>query len=188
MNTCNDSIFRSHCVKLGLGIYGFSLKTNAAIKEENILCHSIETAAAKDEIKKFLRKPNTVLICQAELYGGMESNSVLFCVADGDDDKNLRCHLMRATSALKIIYGFKKEHPNVIGFPCANISPRFMSCCKTVQMHTWDCITCGVYSVCRPCSIKCHRGHNIRAKKVKKFRSKKKGYCNCSKNSCCSLN
>ena len=33
----NDSIFRSHCVKLGLGIYGFSLKTNAAIKEENIL-------------------------------------------------------------------------------------------------------------------------------------------------------
>ena len=139
------------------------------VQEEDILCHTLDSTTSKDEMKAFLLNPKGVLICQDECFIGMESFSVVYFVADFDSDSNLRCHLMRASSELDIVYAFNKTMHKHIDFGTAAILPQFIKCDdvmevgKSKQVLVWKCSEPCKNDVpfCKSCAILCHSGHQI---------------------------
>ena len=160
------------------------------VKEEDILCHSLDSTTSKDEMKAFLLNSNGVLICQDECFIGMESFSVVYFVADFDSDSNLRCHLMRASSELDIVYAFNKTMHKHIDFGTAIVLPQFIECDdvlevgKSKQVLVWRCLEpCNVdVSFCKSCAILCHSGHQMKYCWVQSKRGEEMK-CNCDKNS-----
>ena len=100
----------------------------SGINDDDILCHSLDSNNTKDDIKKFFFNPNGVLICQDECFIGMESHDIIYCVGDGNDYNNIRCHLMRATSDINIVYAYDKDENSHIVFSTSAIFPQFMQC------------------------------------------------------------
>lgn len=147
------------------------------VKKEDIFCHSFDSNNTKQEMKTFLLNPNGVLICQDELFIGMEAHAITYCCRDRDYDKNIRCHLMRATSDLNIIYSFNKDYNEHIDFGTANILPQFIKCNNIMKSFAVKCLTCkNDIMICKSCSIGCHRGHEV------KFMNVINAKCECALN------
>ena len=149
------------------------------IKEEDILCHSVDSNNTKEDIKAFLLNPDGILICQDECFIGMESYSVVYFVADTDSGSNLRCHLMRASSELDVVYAFGKDDFRHIDFASAIVLPQFMECDEVMEQLVWKCETCNNLDICKSCAILCHRGHHFKYRWVKQDLKLESVQCNC---------
>ena len=123
------------------------------LKKEDIFCHSFDSNNTKQEMKTFLLNPNGVLICQDELFIGMEAHAITYCLSDQDYQKNIRCHLMRATSDLTILYSFDKDSYYHIDFGSATVSPQFIKCDKLIKSYAWKCLSCKNTIMCKPCNL-----------------------------------
>ena len=160
------------------------------IKSEDIFHHSLDTTHnTKEDMRKFLLNPNGVLICQDECFIGMEACSVVYCVDDFAHGKNLRCHLMRATSDIRVIYSFKKSNNSNIVFGTAPVSSQYVQCEDVMSKAIWICQTCETNKIiCKYCYISCHRGHQAERKFVAYELEKDNIKCECSlKSSTCNF-
>ena len=144
------------------------------INEEDIFIHTFKSNNTKEDIAKFLQNQNGFLICEAELFTGMEADSVVYCVRDWDRDKNMRVNVTRACSKLNIIYLYIKDHGNIIDFSSIRLDPTFMTGCEEeMKRFAHQCLTCekngnmhndkvvdnNTIIVCKSCFIGCHFGH-----------------------------
>ena len=136
----------------------------------------------KEDIKTFLRNQRGFLICQAELFCGMEAKSVVYCLDEDFDVDPIRVNLMRACSQLNIVYSYSKNHLNRTEFPKANLGPTFINGCKRRNKdYVFQCKTCeeiakelgrdenekGEIWICKPCSLSCHHYHKKEWKAVR---------------------
>ena len=130
------------------------------IEEENILTHSMNSRNTKEMIRAFFMNPNGFLICYDEYFIGMEAYGIIYCSGDGDATKSFRCHLMRATSELNIIYSFK-DNPCHVDFGASSLlSPKYLECDEEMKKWACKCRQCDENMViCKPCLIACHNGH-----------------------------
>ena len=151
------------------------------VEEDDIFVHTFSSTHTKEDIKTFLRKSKGFLICQDELFVGMEADSIVYLVSDMDRDKNLRVHVTRACSILNIVYCYEKYNYEYNDFPSAKLDPTFMDGCdEEIKCSAWQCKTCqkltqqnndyengdhGVL-VCKSCFLACHRGHQIERKSL----------------------
>ena len=67
------------------------------VEKENVLIHTFDSNHSKEDIKMFLSNQKGFLICQEELFTGMEAKSVVYCLADCEF-RNIRVNIMRACS------------------------------------------------------------------------------------------
>ena len=112
------------------------------IKDDDIFVHTFKSNNTKEDIKQYLANKNGFLICQAELFTGMEADAVVYCVSDGIN-KNVRVNVMRACSKLNIIYAYKKHYGDFTDFSSAKLDPSFMSGCDEVfSNYPLKCIKC----------------------------------------------
>ena len=155
---------------------------DCGVEQENIFVHTFRSNHTKEDIKDFLRNQKGFLICQEELFCGMEAKSVVYCLEeDYGYDNNIRTNLMRACSQLNIIYSFEKDRTTSIALPKANLDPTFINGCEQVMRRvTFKCVTCeeiakelGKYEhekddilICKSCSLSCHHYHQIEEKYV----------------------
>ena len=154
---------------------------NCGVEEEDIFVHTFESKHTKEDIKTFLRNQNGFLICQDELFTGMEAKSVVYCISDNDYEKNVRVNVMRACEKLNIVYCYKKNYRAYIDFRSAKMDPTFMKeCDKVMEDVAWKCVECEKiakhlrddekreedFVVCRTCCLGCHIGHEIELKLV----------------------
>ena len=164
---------------------------NCNVKEEDIFVHTLDSNNTKEDIKDFLRNPNGFLICQAELFTGMEADSVVYLVSEFND-KNVRVNVMRACSKLNIVYCYRKDDSDYIDFLSAKLDPTFMNGCdEVVERYVYKCLTCKKNEkkngdgkdddilVCKPCFIGCHRGHEIIEEDVENDLETKSVRCEC---------
>lgn len=161
------------------------------VKSEDIFHHSLDTMEnTKESMKEFLLNLNGVLICQDECFIGMEACSVVYCVDDFVYRKNLRCHLMRATSDLRVIYSFDKSNNSNIVFGTAPVSSQYIQCEDVMRNAVWICQTCGTNKViCKYCYISCHRGHQAERKFAAYELENDNVKCECGlKSSTCNFN
>ena len=142
------------------------------IDEENILIHSLNSKTTKEEIRKFFMNPNGFLICQDECFIGMEAYGIIYCLGDEDASKSFRCHLMRATSELNIIYAVA-DNPCHIDFGASSLlSPQFLECDKIMKTWANKCRQCdNEMVICKPCLIACHNGHMKKRRNGQNFGS-----------------
>ena len=142
------------------------------INEEDIFVHTFKSNNTKEDIELFLENENGFLICEAELFTGMEADSVVYCVTDRG--KNIRVNVLRACSKLSIIYAYRKDFDECIDFRGAKLDPTFMTGCdEKVEDWSFKCFKCeykvnksgndkedkdGVI-ICKSCFIRCHSGH-----------------------------
>ena len=188
--------------KYGSSVYNLDIQKvrkaliRHGIKNEDIFHHSLtctpentkeEYKNTKEDMKNFLLNPNGVLICETTLFIGMEAKSVLYFANDRHFRNSLRCHLMRATSDLKVIYTFDKMSNSNIVFGLAPVSSQFISCEKIIQKAAWICQTCESHQIiCKYCYISCHRGHQAERRFVLFEFKKEYVECECSlKSSTC---
>ena len=150
---------------------------NCGVEPENIFIHTFDSEHTKEDIKAFLRNQRGFLICQEELFCGMEAKSVVYCL---DEDlhygfpDNVRVNLMRACSQLNIIFCYEKDKWSRIEFPKANLDPTFINGCEHVmKKFALKCITCEKIAkelgrdedekdevlICKSCSLSCHHYH-----------------------------
>ena len=153
----NEENFNPLRIKESLIKYG--------IEEESILIHSLNSKNTKRDIKIFFKNPKAFLICLDEYFIGMEAYGIIFCHGDSDAMKSFRCHMLRATSELNIIYGVA-DNPCHMDFGASSLlSPDFLECSKTMTTWACKCRQCDDDMViCKPCLIACHNGH------MKKFK------------------
>ena len=70
-----DSIFDEDKIKESI--------INCGVEEENVFVHTFASTHTKEDIKNFLRNQRKgFLICQEDLFTGMEAKSVVYCVHD----------------------------------------------------------------------------------------------------------
>ena len=148
------------------------------IKEEDILIHTLKSNNSKDDIKEFLANENGFLICEAEVFTGMEADSVIYCVTDDypDFDKNVRLNVMRACSKLNIVYAYENDNHYYFDFSSAKLDPTFMNGCdEEMENFALKCFKCekkdnkfdndkedeNDVHVCKSCFIRCHSGHEV---------------------------
>ena len=184
-----------YSAKYASSVYNLDIKriTKAlvrhGVKNKDIFHHSLcgTPENTKEDIKNFLLNPKGVLICETTLFIGMEAKSVIYIANDRHFRNSLRCHLMRATSDLKVIYTFDKMSNGNIVFGLAPVSSQFISCEKTIQKAVWICQTCESHQIiCKYCYISCHRGHQAERKFVLFEFKKEYVECECSmKSSTC---
>ena len=159
------------------------------VEEKDIFIHSYESNKSKEEVKEFLNNPNGFLVCQDELFCGMEANSLVYCVSDYDHYRNIRVNMMRACSQLNIIHAYRKDFNAFIDFPSANLNPRFMTNCDK-EMYIWaiKCLTCQTagdninkenYWICKSCFLGCHSGHDVESKSIKRDLKRESVRCHC---------
>lgn len=174
------------------------LKCN--VNEEDIFVHTFDSSNTKEDIKCFLRNPNGFLICQDELFNGMEAKSVVFCVSDSDYSKNIRSNVMRTCEKLNIVYCYEKDI-YYINFRSAKMDPTFVDGCDvTIEGTAWKCLTCESISkalgddknvdysiVCRSCSLSCHIGHELERKSVRNELNMMSIKCPCASHFPCCL-
>lgn len=165
--------------------------TKCNVKKDNIFVHTYESKHSKEDIKRFLRKgkldsaesrEKLFLICQDDLFTGMEAKSVVYCITDDDYLKNVRVNLTRACEKLNVIYCYKKDDRSYIDLPRAKMDPTFLvECDKVMTRVAWKCVTCEKieakrgnnkyqkedFVVCRSCSLGCHIGHDLVRKDVR---------------------
>ena len=161
------------------------------VKKDNIFIHTYESTHSKEDAKRFLRKgklnspeskEKLFLICQDDLFTGMEAKSVIYCITDDDYVKNVRVNLTRACEKLNIIYCYKKDDRSYIDLPRALMDPSFLiDCDQTMTRVAWKCTTCekikkmngddkyekDEFVVCRTCSLGCHIGHELKRREVR---------------------
>jgi hypothetical protein len=172
-----------------------SLMNISGVEKDDIFCHSFESNNTKVDMKKALLNPKTILICQDELFTGMEANAVVYCVSDGYyGNVNLRVNVMRATSKLNIIYQYAKDddNGNYINFGTTCLNPKFMTGCdEKMKFDAYECLTCKNNStcdadnennkviVCKSCLVACHNGHQIETRDVENELKKESVKCEC---------
>ena len=164
------------------------------IEKEDIFIHTLKSNNSKEDIKVFLNKEKGLLICEDELFTGMEADSILYCVSDHDEDKNLRVNVMRACSKLNIVYSYGTDYIGYIDFSVAKLDPTFMNGCdEEVEYSAFQCLTCQKNEtkiekekvdeddifVCKSCLIGCHSGHDVKGKYVKNELKKDIVKCDC---------
>ena len=163
------------------------------VKEGDIFVHSFESNNTKEDIKEFLSNPNGFWICEAELFTGMEADSVVYFL-NNYVATNVRVNLMRACSKLNIVYCYLKDNSAYTEFSSAKLDPTFMNGCDE-EMKRWavKCLTCMKNEkkigddkededdivVCKSCFIGCHRGHDIEMKSVEYDLKKESVTCEC---------
>jgi len=167
---------------------------NCDIKEEDIFIHTLESNNTKEDIKEFLANENGFLICEAELFTGMEADSVVYCVSDDDFEKNVRVNVMRACSKLNIVYAYGKNVPYYIDFSSTTLDPTFMTGCdEEMEKIAFQCSKCekkentfdndkkdeDAVIVCKSCFIRCHTGHNAKQVEVEEVLNKEIVKCEC---------
>ena len=103
-----------------------AIMKNGIRDEQDILIHTFESKCPKEDIKEFLSNNDGILICEAELFTGMEAESVLIFMAAGLGT-NLRVNMMRASSKLTIVHLYISQYPDYIDFEGANVVTKFMS-------------------------------------------------------------
>ena len=163
------------------------------IVEEDIFIHTLNSNNSKEDIKQFLSKEKGFLICEDELFTGMEADSILYCINDFDD-KNLRVNVMRACSKLNIVYCYRTDYDEYIDFSGAKLDPTFMNGCdEEMKNNAFQCLTCQKKEnknedvkideddifVCKPCLIGCHSGHDVELKYVHADLEKDIVKCDC---------
>ena len=131
-------------------------------------------------MRRFLENPDGVLICEDECFVGMEARAVVYCVDEFyGNDKNIRCHLMRATDELTIIYVFDKDSFGYLDFGAA-ILPIFPQCKNVMENIAWQCETCSDnIIICKSCYIGCHNGHTVKDIDIQYDLRKKNVKCEC---------
>ena len=150
---------------------------NCGVEEENIFIHTFDSKHTKEDMKEFLRNQYGFLICQEELYSGMEAKSVVYCLDNHDYDirksKNVRATMTRACSQLNIISCYSKEKPNRFEFSSVKLDPTFIKGCdQTMDKYLFKCLSesckkteqCnsdGSIWICASCSLGCHQSHRI---------------------------
>ena len=117
-----------------------------------------------------------MLICQSELFSGMEADSVVYCVHDFHDTF-LRADVTRACSKLNIVYSYLSTYRIAIDFLGSKLDPSFMRCEEVVfELDRFTCLTCEDIAkklgnnekdgdrilICRSCSMGCHHGHEMK--------------------------
>ena len=95
------------------------------VEEEDIFVHTFESKHTKEDIKTFLKNQYGFLICQDELFTGMEAKSVVYCVSDDDYVNCVRVNVMRACEKLNIVYCYNKDDSTFIDFRSAKMDPTF---------------------------------------------------------------
>ena len=172
------------------------------INEEDIFVHLFDSNNTKEDVKEFLANENGFLICEAELFTGMEADSVVYCTSD-IETKNVRVNVMRACSKLNIIYCYYMDENDFTGFTGAKLDPTFMSGChKEMTRFAFQCLRCEKAEnnfdnddeddviICKPCLIRCHSGHKVNSITVQSSKSKLKNKilkCEC-KTKCLNCN
>ena len=148
----NEENFNPFRIKESLIKYG--------IEENNILIHSLNSKNTKQDIKRFFKNPRAFLICLDEYFIGMEAYGIIFCHGDLDFQKSFRCHMLRATSELNVIYGVA-DNPIHMDFGASSLlSPDFLECDKVMTTWACKCRQCDDDMViCKSCLIACHNGH-----------------------------
>ena len=164
------------------------------IEKEDIFIQTLKSNNSKEEIKEFLSNENGFLICEDELFTGMEADSILYCVSDFEFGKNLRVNVMRACSKLNIVYSYKPDFDYYIDFSGAKLNPTFMNGCdEEMEEIAFQCLTCQMKEnkmegekvdeddifVCQSCFIGCHSGHDVEWKKVERDLKKDMVNCDC---------
>ena len=161
------------------------------INEEDIFDHTFKSNKPKEKIQQFLKKKNGFLICEAELFTGMEADSVVYCVSDSNyDNQNIRVNVMRACSRLNIVYAYDKDDSDYIDFSGANVDDDFMNGCdEEMKYFAFKCLKCEKKErkfgadiededdlvVCKSCIIRCHSGHEIEVLNIRD--GLKKDFC-----------
>ena len=153
------------------------------INEEDIFVHTFKLNNTKEEIKKFLENKNGFLICEAELFTGMEADSVVYCLTDYNKHKSIRVNVMRACTRLNIVYAYEKDGSSYIDFLGANLDDTFMNGCdEDMKYFALKCLNCEKKEnkfgadkeneddlvICKSCFIRCHSGHEVEV--LEKFR------------------
>ena len=175
------------------------------VEEDDILIHTLQFNSSKVTVKNFIRKNRGVLICQDDLYSGMEAKWLCYCVSDRDWDRNLRTNILRACEKLNILYCYQDDDEAYNNFMSARMDPEFLvECSKTINKYAWKCLTCEMIAKesndevliakskllkCKTCIVGCHVGHKFeKARNLKKSvdMKKKKLKCSCKKHyPCC---
>ena len=171
------------------------------MKEEDIFCHTFESNNTEEDMEKALLNPNTILICQDELFTGMEADAVVYCMHDASYglSDNLRVNVMRATSKLNIICAYRKDSYNYVNFASTSLYPKFMNGCdKEMKENAFECLTCNHNSkcddgtiddndkvvVCKSCLFACHSGHQIERKDTNDGLENSSFKCECKETNC----
>ena len=164
------------------------------VKEDDILIHTFNSNHSKEDIKAFLRNQKGFLICQEELFTGMEAKSVVYCLNDNNFYNNVRVNVMRACEKLNIIYCYRKDDVFEIDFPSAVLDPTFIKDCEQImEYRAFQCQTCEDIAkklgkdkytekerwICTSCSLGCHHGHKINWKHVHDDLKRYNINCNC---------
>ena len=168
------------------------------VEEDDILVHTLQINNSKKTVKSFIRKNRGVLICQSDLYTGMEGKWVCYCVSDKDWERNVRVNIMRACEKLNILYCYKEEDESYNNFMSARMDPEFLKKCNNeIEKYGWKCLTCEKIAkknkdtkmmgkdmiVCKTCIVGCHIGHKCKRKEIKKGNV----ICTCKENYPCCL-
>ena len=167
---------------------------HSGVEEDNLFIHTFASTHTKEDIKDFLRNQQKgFLICQAELFTGMEAKSVVYCLGEFieksigfltnnvRDTSNVRVNIMRACSQLNIIFCYEKDTWNQIEFPSANLDPTFINGCDQImKKFAHKCKFCEEIPkqvekdknekeeilICKSCSLSCHHWHQKETKHV----------------------
>ena len=172
------------------------------VEEEDIFVHKFDSNNTKQDIKDFICKNRGVLICQDDLFTGMEAKWLLYCISDRDYEKNIRVNIMRACEKLHVLYQYKEDDDAFISFMSARMDPTFLKECDQEMVQcVWKCHTCQNISkhnrdtdkreedfmFCKTCFVGCHIGHEMERKSVVYDLQRQRVQCQCKKNYPCCL-
>ena len=152
---CEDSnIFNSNEIQMAIS------KTQT--KHVNIFDpDNLSSEENENNLKHFLNNTNQILVVDQELFTGCEASNVIYLGDDCSANLFMRCALLRAVANLTLVFSIDNDDSIFTNFDGFELDTNKLKCYNTLKNYSWKCDLCKNASICKSCSLFCHRQHQL---------------------------